>query len=195
MSLSSVPTLLPPISFFLISIRMTILGRNVYPPPCHPAPPSHTTHHVHHRPEIKITFWISRCQAADSKVTKNYWKRSLSPISTSPFSKTNLPSPIFSNGYLGPATCPKTKTQTTVCITMSSSMQHEYRRSKCVRIASQPGCMHLILVPSPDVNATCPVCHTDYCEDWYSKMRLNDPLQECKHKMAYQFCLFLQSCH
>ena len=91
MSLSSVPTLLPPISFFLISIRMTILGRNVYPPPCHPAPPSHTTHHVHHRQQIKITFWISRCQAADSKVTKNYWKRSLSPISTSPFSKTNLP--------------------------------------------------------------------------------------------------------
>ena len=37
-SFSSVPALLPPISFFLISIRMTILGRNVYPPPCPPCP-------------------------------------------------------------------------------------------------------------------------------------------------------------
>jgi len=42
-SLSSVPALLLPISFVLNSIRMTILSRNVYWPPCPPASHTHTT--------------------------------------------------------------------------------------------------------------------------------------------------------
>jgi len=54
---------------------------------------------------------------------------------------------------------------------MSSSKQHEYRRSKSARTVSQSGCTHFIVVRALNVNATCSVYHTEYCvprEDWDS---------------------------
>ena len=76
---------------------MTILGRNVCPPPCHPAPPTHTTNQVHHHEQITDHFWISRNQAFDSKVTKNEWNSRLSPVSSCLCSQTNVSlSPLLS---------------------------------------------------------------------------------------------------
>ena len=175
MSLSSVPALLPPISFFLISIRMTILGRNVYPPLCHPAPRNHTTNHVHHHEKITFEFQKIKLLIQSIPKTNEIAACRLSPPALFPKS---MSSSLLScqNGHLEPATSPKIKRQTTMCITMRSWMQHGYRRSKSVRSASHLGCTYLILVPCLHVDATCPVYHTHYCQDWDSKLRLKNPL-------------------
>ena len=113
-SLSSVPAFLPPISFFLISIRMTFLGRNVYPPPCHPAPPNHTTNHVHHHEKITFEFQEIKLLIQNIPKTNETAACRLSPPAL--FPKPMSPSLLScQNGHLEPATSPKIKRQTTSC--------------------------------------------------------------------------------
>ena len=115
---SSFPTLLPPISIFLMSIKVTMLDRDVYPPPASPAPPAPptltppTTCIIMSRsnitPESDPHFWISRNQAADSKVMHKLSKQQ--PVSC--LLLLLLPNPIsfclFSalNSHLEPPTHP-----------------------------------------------------------------------------------------
>jgi len=95
-SLSSVPALLPTISFFLISIRMTILGRNVFPPPCPPASPTQSTHACIVMSRSKITFESQEVKPPIQRLPKSVITATYL-LSSPPSFQPNLPlSPLFS---------------------------------------------------------------------------------------------------